>query len=307
MKQYLCIDCGGTFTKYAVIRENNDLLKKGQIKTECANYDLFMANIQKLFKENQDVCGIAMSLPGVLDVETGYAHTGGAIGCIYGVNIAAEISKICNGLPVTIENDAKAAGIAEVADGALKGCRNGVVIVIGTALGGTIVINEEVVRGKNLFAGEISYIYYKNWQDDTSNVTENKKDGRLYTEYCTPKKMCDIYSARTGRQLSSTDNPWLFRQYEKGDKDAEYAIRTCCRDLAMLLFNIQCVTDPEVIAIGGGISNEQILIDLLQEEVAVYAKTHKFSGAPVPIVKACKYKSDANLFGAYFAHRKKFG
>lgn len=306
MRNYLCIDCGGTYTKYAVIREDHTLLKRGRVRTECDDYGLFMANIRGIYEENRDVCGIAMSLPGMLDVERGYAHTGGAIWCIYDKNIAAEISAACDGLPVTIENDAKAAGMAEVADGALKGCKNGVVIVVGTALGGTIVINGEVVRGRNLFAGEVSYLYYSNEFMAEKVPSGDAEERQLFYKRCTPSGMCRIYTQRTGIPLGSTDCPWLFSQYKKGDPDAEYAIRACCHDLAMLLFNIQCIMDPEVIAIGGGVSSEEAFIEMLREEVSLYAQ-HPLRGVPQPVIEACRHKNDANLLGAYYAHRRRMG
>ena len=96
-------------------------------------------------------------MAGVLDVDRGFAYHGGGVRCIQNleiVNILEERLKV----PVTIENDAKAAALAEVWKGNLSDVRDGIVIVIGTAIGGAVIIDRKVLRGKNLMAGEFSYI-----------------------------------------------------------------------------------------------------------------------------------------------------
>lgn len=309
MKSWLCIDCGGTYTKYAVIHEDLSLHHKGKIPTECTDLELFLSGIHDLWAQHSQVSGIAMSLPGILEIDTGYARTGGSITCINETPIAQLISRRCGGIPVTIENDAKAAAMAEVADGVLKGCKNGIVIVIGTALGGTVVVDGKILRGSNLFAGEVSYLYYSNeMMQDKDPLTfpeESPENRQLYYMRSVPKHMCALYAARTGKKLADTDAPWVMEQLRNGDENALFAVRSCCRDLGMMLFNLQCVIDPDVIAIGGGISNDPLYIDLLQQETAAFAR-HIYPGAPTPVIKACRHKNDANLVGTYFAHRLQY-
>ncbi|MBQ2867235.1 MAG: ROK family protein [Firmicutes bacterium] len=306
MRTYLCFDFGGTFVKYAVITEEGTILFQNKYPTICDDHDAFMENIRKVYEAHTDVDGIAVSMPGLIDVEKGFAHTGGAILCLAERNVAQEISRLCGGLPVSIENDAKAAAGAELMSGVLKDVRNGAVIVIGTALGGTVVVDRKILRGTNLFAGELSYVYYNNEHMRDSGFGElprkHEKDGRgLFTDRCTPKRICQIYGALTAEEVDLTRCPEIFERAKTRDPLAEQAIRIVCKDLAMLIFNLQCVMDPEVIAIGGGISNDELFIDILREEVAVFAD-HIVPGAPMPVVKGCRYRSDANLLGALYTH-----
>ncbi len=310
MRTYLCFDFGGTFIKYAVIAEDETIVMQDKFPTICNDYDAFTANIQRIYEEHCDVSGIAISMAGVVDVDTGYAYTGGAITCLAERNIAEEFSRLCGGLPVSIENDAKAAAYAELVSGALKDCNNGAVIVIGTALGGTVIVDRKIMRGTNLFAGELSYVYYSNEHMTDREFGDcprkHEKNGRgLFTDRCTPKRICQIYSALTGKETDVTECPAVFERAKQGEGQAMTAIRTVCHDLAMLIFNLQCVIDPDVTAIGGGISNDELFIQILQEETAVYAD-HIVPGAPSPVVTVCKYGSSANLLGAYYAHRNRF-
>ena len=306
MRTYLCFDFGGTYIKYAVITEEGRILSQDKYPTICDDYDAFMEQIRKVYEVHSGVSGIAVSMPGLIDVERGYAHTGGAILCLANRNVAQEISCLCDGLPVSIENDAKAAAGAELMSGALQDVRNGAVLVIGTALGGTVVVDRKILRGRNLFAGELSYVYYNNEHLMDREFGElprkhEKKGTGLFTDRCTPKRICQIYGALTGEEVDLTQCPEIFERAKSGDLQAERAIRTVCKDLAMLIFNLQCVVDPEVIAIGGGISNDELFIDILKEEVAELAD-HIVSGAPMPVVKECRYRSDSNLLGALYTH-----
>ena len=113
--------------------------------------------------------------------------------------------------------------------------------------------------------------------------------------------MNEIYSEYTGKSVEEISNPWLFEQARKGDENAKKAIESCCRDFATFLFNLQCVMDPEVIAIGGGISNEDSYIESLQREIDKYKE--KFIDVPTPTIRPCRFRSNANLLGAYYLHR----
>lgn len=79
-------------------------------------------------------------------------YTGGSLFCISNVNIV-EILEQRVGIPVTVENDAKCAALAEIWQGSLKECQNAVVVVCGTAVGGAVICNREIVSGKNFMAG----------------------------------------------------------------------------------------------------------------------------------------------------------
>ena len=161
MKKYVVIDIGGTSIKHALMTESGDILEKGSMKTEGDNINLFIESIGKVvdsYKEKNEVFGLACSSPGAVDVKTGFIGGGSAIPCIHGPNIRELLEKRC-GLEVSIENDANCAGLAEGWLGSAKGVENYACIVIGTGIGGCIVINGRILRGKHLHGGEFGYMF----------------------------------------------------------------------------------------------------------------------------------------------------
>lgn len=100
-------------------------------------------------------------MPGTIDHQSGFIYQGGALQYNNGTEFAKELYEKL-GVPVTIENDARCAALAEIWQGKLQGVENGLVLVIGTGLGGAIVKNGVIYRGTHLYAGELSLLFTKN-------------------------------------------------------------------------------------------------------------------------------------------------
>ena len=98
-----------------------------------------------------------MALPGFVDNRTGYVSNGGALLYNTATPVGQLLAEKC-GCPVILENDGKAAAMAELANGALKGCCNAAVFIIGTGVGGGIIANGQLVRGVHFTAGEYSFV-----------------------------------------------------------------------------------------------------------------------------------------------------
>ena len=119
--KYLVIDIGGTYTKYAVMDEECTFYIKDRIPTVCDTLEHFTDMLAGLYQENENICeedgdhiqGIALSSAGVIDSETGFMYNGGSLFCIKNINIVELLEKQC-GVPVTVENDAKCAALAEL-------------------------------------------------------------------------------------------------------------------------------------------------------------------------------------------------
>ena len=79
------------------------------------------------------------------------------------------MERLC-GVPVAIMNDAKSAALAEAAWGALKDCRDGVVLVLGTGVGGALVKDGEVHMGAHFAAGEFSFVILGEEMDQMANM-----------------------------------------------------------------------------------------------------------------------------------------
>lgn len=309
MSRILCVDAGGTFVKWAVMDAHDEIEDKGSVPTPVDDREAFLALIENLYRTHEDIQGIAFSVPGIVIPETGYMRSAGAIPCLYECELAELVSARCGNVPVSVENDGKAGARAEMVSGALQDCQNGAVIILGTGIAGTIFIDRKIIRGPHLFAGELSYMYR-----DNSNIREdipNEAYGPLtlpmrFMGRVTPAALVRRYCEMSGEELQATDCPLLFERMEAGDQTAYTVIREAAHDLAMMIMNIQAVIDPDAFALGGGISAQDSFIGMVQESVKMYKPVDK-PICVVPDVRVCKYRGSANLYGALYAFREKYG
>lgn len=292
--EYLVIDVGGTYTKYAVMTEQGELLEKGKFPTITDPLESFLKTITDLYGVYKDrVCGIALSMPGIIDSDSGFMYTGGMIDCIRDFNITEELYRRCQ-VPVTVENDARSAALAEVWKGALKDCKNGIVIVCGTGIGGAVVLDHKVIRGAHHMAGEFSY-----------QLTENKipyEEKGMFGFESGIGALMRAVSERTHIPETELNGEKVFNMAEKGNTEVIEAIRGHARKIAVQISNYRFILDPERIAVGGGISARPLFIRVLKEELETVNKAYARWGIKAPEVTACKFFNDSNLMGALYVH-----
>ena len=283
---YLAIDIGGTFIKYAVITESAEIISKGKKPTDTENLDVFLDTLEEIYRENRVFKGKKM--PGQM------GHVQVTVQNLEIVNILEERLKV----PVTIENDAKAAALAEVWKGNLSDVRDGIVIVIGTAIGGAVIIDRKVLRGKNLMAGEFSYISIGEpgkpaWTDIWGNTGG-------------ARGLIQMTAAKKGLDPESLDGVAVFEMVNGGDAEARAALREYTDLLAQQIMNLQVVINPERFVVGGGISCQPVLFEELSKSVQVISDTF-FGNVPVPDIMPCRFFNDSNLIGALYAHLTRRG
>ena len=137
----MVFDVGGTEIKYSVMDESLERRESGSVPTPMGSQEEFFDVLCGLYEPHKgEVEGIAMSLPGFIDSERGICLGGGALRYNQGKKVAGPLSER-TGVPVHIANDGKCAALAELRDGALRGCRNASVYIIGTGVGGGLIIN----------------------------------------------------------------------------------------------------------------------------------------------------------------------
>ena len=140
MDQYLVLDIGGSHIKYALMTEDA-ILQKGEVVTPLDNVEHLIETLVALIKRFEgQVKGLAMSVPGRINTQAGIMHTGGYLGYMHDYPLVAELSKYTP-LKITIENDAKCAAKAELWKGSMKGIDTGLVVVLGSGIGGCVIIN----------------------------------------------------------------------------------------------------------------------------------------------------------------------
>ncbi len=295
--KYFVIDVGGSSVKYAVMNENREILAKSSAASRhLETPEQFVSLISQLYRDNGS-CegGIAVSYCGELNEKTGEIHHGGSYQFLTGRNLKEMLEEEC-GVRVSIENDGNCAGLAELKYGSLQGCRNAAVAVIGTGVGGALIINGELYRGTHGHAGSLSLL-------SRSIETEYTKQSWAF-RVAGADSLCRRYEKAKGLAEKSTDGFFLFDAAEKGDPEALNALKDYSSTLANLLFDLHLVLDLEAIAIGGGMSRQKLLqfaVRTAFESIYQQPGMEKLH-LPKPEIRICQYFNEANLIGALCHH-----
>lgn len=286
MSRYLVLDMGGTSVKYGVLTEKGEILEHSSFKTPATLEEMYrnIVNIKNGYTGEEKFLGIALSCPGAVDSETGVIGGVSAIPYIHGPNIKKELEEL-TGLEVHLENDANCAALAEVWIGEAKENEDVVFIVIGTGVGGAIVKDKKIHKGKHLHAGEFGIMYFES--DGVPGVWGKVSMGQLSIRL----------SEKLGKEVDGVE---IFRlaDEEKNEIVLE-ELEKWYSDLAKGIFAIQYVYDPEKIVIGGGISaRPEILVEIRKE---IDKLMEKIPVATIcPDIQVCKFNNNANLIGALY-------
>ena len=146
----LTIDVGGTSIKYASF-DKGQLANKGTKatpKTLDAFYQVF-SEIKEEVSQHTDLTGIAISCPGAVSKADGIIYGASALPYIHNFPIKTAFEELL-GLPVSVENDANCAALAEVSYGAGKNYQDLLFFVIGTGIGGAVVLDKKIRHGAHL-------------------------------------------------------------------------------------------------------------------------------------------------------------
>ncbi len=291
--KYLVIDVGGTFTKYAVMDEDCNVYLKSRIPTVQNSLEHFTDMLERLYRQNEsDVEGIALSCAGVIDSETGFMYNGGSLFCISNINIVELLEKRC-GVPVTVENDAKCAALAEVWKGSLAGCRNAAAVICGTAVGGAVICDGKLVRGKRFMAGEFSYLL--------TESSDPMNPGWVFAETGGVPALIRMVAEKKKLPADGLDGEKVFSMANCGDTEVLGCIRKYAARIAMQINNCQYMFDPDRVAVGGGISAQPLFIQMLKEELKKLNGVYPYD-MPIPEVVPCRFYNDSNLIGALYVH-----
>lgn len=285
----LTTDIGGTAIKYAYMTEKTEVLSRGKVPTPHAGRAELIDAIAQLYEAEDGVDGIAISMPGIIDRKQGYIVMGGGqMPYNDDFYLRHALYQRCP-VHISMENDAKCAATAEATVGALADVDDSFVIILGTMIGGGYIHHHKLVRGKHFSAGEVSYI--------TTDHDGTADAAGIWGNQCSTPALCAAYAERKGIDPAQVDGLVVFNAVNAGEPDALAVLNHYCRALAVQIFNIQTVLDPQRFAIGGGISAQPALIESIRANLdQLYA--HSPFHVPHAEVVACKYQNDANLVGA---------
>lgn len=261
------IDIGGTTIKADLYDEFGTSLNHFKEIETIIDYDLgtnqILNQVCDLIGEytlNHSIDGVGISTAGVVNANTGeIIYAGYTIPGYIGVNFTSEIEKRF-GLSTFVENDVNCAALGELWKGQAKDKKNVVMVTIGTGIGGSIIVNGQIVNGFNYTAGEVGYIPVgdSDWQSKASTTALI----HLYQ-----KK--SLKTNQTGRTF--------FTDLKSGDKVAKETFEIFVENLTKGLLTISYLLNPEILILGGGIlAKKDILLPEIQSSLAKNAMDNRF-------------------------------
>ncbi|MEY8371681.1 ROK family protein [Aerococcaceae bacterium 50-4] len=292
---YLGIDIGGTNIKSGLVDEIGNISNQSKRKTPPNLPDLKSAIFEMINQMQEQVGdrlkGIAFSAPGRVVSETGIVHVGGAIPFIDGFDFKGFVQENF-ALPAAAINDGKAAAQAELWQGHLKDVQNGLALLLGTGVGGGLVLNGQLHQGSHFQAGELSYMFASS-SDMTLENTMGRRGSAVQF----------VNQARELLGLMPGDGEEVFQALEEGaNAEVTALFDQYCQDIVYMIHTLQISLDLDRVILGGGISAQPLLLKGIQDK---YDKVRKdvpwFKESFEPIeIGLCKYGSEANLIGAVY-------
>ncbi len=307
---YIGIDLGGTGIKAGVVDEKGQILCKDSCPTlPERGYEAVIRDMAALAIDVAKQSGHAMSeikaigigLPGIMDPRTGHVPFCTNLAW-HDVPIIEEMAKYTD-VPVFVDNDATVAGLAESVAGVSAGCENSVFVTLGTGVGGGVVIGGKVFSGTHGVATEIGHMITvvdgeectcgnRGCWERYASATALIREGR---RLCAEKPETALLKAVDGDPAVITAKH-VIDLAKAGDPDCAAIFDRYAYHLCVGLVNLINLYDPEVIALGGGVSHAgQFLLD------AVRAKLPEmvfYKAMPYARIELAKLTNDAGIIGA---------
>lgn len=282
------IDLGGTKIEGIVLSSEGAEILRRRIDTPAGDYHATIAAVGALVRSLEREIGghatIGVGIPGAISLLTGRVKNANST-CLIGHPIEQDLAAVV-GRPVRVMNDANCFVLSEASDGAAApqvfpdaGIIFG--IILGTGVGGGIVARGQALTGQNAIAGEWGHnpLPWPKPDETPGPACYCGKSGCIETFLCGPS-LYDDYMARGGSAGSTRE---MVQRAENKEDDLAEAALQCYEDrLARALALVVNILDPDVIVIGGGISNISRLYESLPRRLQDYVFSDSFDTMILP-------------------------
>lgn len=261
----LGIDLGGTKIEGLVIDDAGAEKARLRIPTPATSYEEDVKAIADLVAELErrasTRCTVGIAHPGAVSPATGLIKNANSTR-LNGRPLKADLERALD-REIRLANDANCFAISEASDGAAAGCGIVFGVILGTGVGGGIVINRQIVTGAQAIAGEWGHTPLPLPRDDERPGPQCYcgRMGCIETWLSGPR-LQDQFARRTGRQMRATD---IAEAAFQGNAEASAHMEIYCDRLARALSVIVNILDPHAIVLGGGLSKMAVLYQLVPE------------------------------------------
>jgi predicted NBD/HSP70 family sugar kinase/DNA-binding MurR/RpiR family transcriptional regulator len=246
MRKFLAFDIGGTLIKYGVLNEDGTFAEKHECPTEA---HLGGAAIIEKVKEygkaligKYTISGVCISSAGQVDSKEGtILYASELIPHYTGTPLKKELEAFFN-LPVEVENDVNCAGLAESWIGMGKEAKSLFCLTVGTGIGGSYILDNKLHTGHSFSGGEIGYIPI---------------EGEQFQELASTRTLVRNVAKRKGVSETELDGKKIFEMAQAGDEICIQEIERLVYYLSKGIATIAYMMNPEMIIIGGGITEQK--------------------------------------------------
>ena len=295
-------DLGGTHLRAATVDQKGSIqcrFKQNtpQVKDASAIVDAIVAAVHD-FQKQDEISAVSLVVPGTVKVEEGAVVTAPNLPCLDGFRLAAALTEQLH-LPAFLENDANAAAVGEMWQGAAVGCKTIICVTLGTGVGGGIILDGKLWRGVDGAAAEIGHMCVDPFggvactcgSRGCLEVFASATAIVRMTREASPRYPDSILHGKEDRTASM-----IFDAGKQGDELALEIFRRMGVYLGIGLANLINILNPEMIVIGGGVMNAW---DLFEKHMHQQVEERAFPllAARVKIERA-KCGDDAGLLGA---------
>ena len=301
----LVFDIGASNIKYAVMTENGEILSRSSHPTPRDNFDNYFDTLEKIANENKSgVDAIAMSTNGRMRVD-GDTYRAYTADFLIGVNLREEMEKR-TGLPVSVENDGFSSAIGEWWKGAGRGSKNMLAIVLGSGMGGGLILNGKPYRGSKLNSAMVFCMISSSDIDMAKYRASGVETAFLML----------LYMVAMGKQMNIAEvtGQKVFEWAAAGDKICLGALEKYYRAVAVTIFNSAALLDLDCVVITGGLAGQAMVIEGIKRNLEdIAAKLFQIEGIDTSAlgvaldgndirfdVRAGELTADANLYGALY-------
>ena len=301
---YYGFDIGGSKIALGVYNAGRQLVWNKRVATPSQDYEQLLTVLENLTREADAFCGsqgsVGLGIPGLPVPDDGTLFCAN-IPAVRGRTLAADLGQRLN-REIRIDNDANCFALSEAWDDEFQAYPVVLGLILGTGVGGGLIVEGKPVTGRNYVVGELGHLRLP---VDALDILGT--DIPLRVCGCGKKGCIEGYLSGSGfswlwqhfyqQPLSA---PEIISRYYQGDAQALAHTERYRQLLAVCLGNLLTVLDPHLVVLGGGLSNFDALYDGLAERV----KPHLLPVAKPPRFAKARHGDAGGMRGAAFLHIK---
>ncbi len=249
------IDLGGTKIEAIALDEQGVTLARQRVPTPAGDYAATVQAVTDLVlsleKSQEQIGTVGVATPGAIAPGTGRLKNANSV-CLNGQPLQVDLQTALQ-REVRLANDADCFALSEATDGAATGAAVAFGVIVGTGTGGGVVVNGQLLRGANAISGEWGHnpLPWPQLDELPGPECYCGRRGCIETFLSGPGLARD-HAAMTGEQGDAVE---IVAQAEAGNANAEASLQRYAQRMARALASVINLLDPEVIVLGGGMSN----------------------------------------------------